>query len=168
MESLKANQVQQGILTSGIGAKKRGEVTTQQQMEEQALERKSQLATQTAETARKYTLDQVKLGRQAAEQARARAIGGQTEADYTKEQAMKTAGITDINQIGSAAELARKQTERGISPIYDKTALTDLNAQKVQARESTAQELQNDELARRQQEYGLIQQKLARKRAEYA
>ncbi len=168
MESLKASQVQSGTLTSGVGAKKRTELDTQKTMEEQALERRNQAATTAAETARKYTLDQVQLSRQAAEQARARTIGGTTEANYTKQQAAGTLGLTDPNQIASPQELARQRAERGVSPIYDKTTLTDLEAEKLKAREATAQELQAGELATREAQYGMTREQILAERAKKA
>lgn len=169
LESLKANQVQQGTLTSGIGAKKRTELGAEQQMGEATLERRSQADVSSLETAKKYSLDQVQLSRQAAEQARARTIGGTTEADLTKQQAMQTAGITDMNQLGSAAELARQQAERGITPITGGAVQTaDLEAEKLKAQESTAQELQADELARKEAEYGMTRDQILAERARKA
>ncbi len=165
LEVMKANQVQQGILTSGVGRKAREEQERQRVMEEASIQRQATDQQTGMETAKAYTLEQIQLARQSAEAERARKIGGTTEADYTRSQAMGTLGITDYSQLGSAEEVARKRTERGISPTYDSTSLMDLEAEKEKARQATAQELQADELARRDQSYGATIRKIQADRA---
>ena len=154
LEILKANQVQSGTLTSGIGAKKRTEQETLKAMEEAAIQRKAQAETTGVQTQEKYNLQNIALARQAAEQARIRKIGTPSEVASTQSAAMQTAGLNDIGQLKSPGELARLRAERGISPSDDRTQLTSLEGQRQRAGVATQQELQADELARRQQEYG--------------
>jgi hypothetical protein len=108
-------------------------------------------------------LEQIALARQSAEQERARKIGGTTEADYTEQEALKTAGLASTDELASEQEIARQRADR-VTPLTDSTALSDLEREKTEAQEATAQELGADELAQRQQEYDLIQQELERKK----
>lgn len=168
IETLKANQIQSGTLTSGIGAKKRAEQERLKQMEESIIQRKTEADITSLESAKKFTIDQVALARQAAEQQRIRKIGTPSEVASTQAEAMKTLGITDPTQLASPEELARKRAERGINPLYDNTALPELQAEKQKAGIATAQELQADELARREQTYGLQRDKIMAERARKA
>jgi hypothetical protein len=168
MENLKANQIQSGTLTSGVGAKQRAEQERLKAMELGQVENQYGQATTDTETAKKYSIDQIALARKSAEEARVRAIGGVTEAGMTQDAAMQTAGITDINQLRSPEELARKRAESGIVPSYDATKLTDLNAEKTKAGIATQQELQADELARRNAEYGSQRDKILAEQAKKA
>lgn len=154
LEITKADQIQKGILTSGIGAKKIEEQNRAKQLEEQIIQRRASEQGIEASAARTYTLDQITLARQAAEQERARKIGSPAEAASTANAAAGTLGLTDPNQLGSPEEIARRRAESGITPSYDATQLTDLEGQKTQAGFATQQELQADELARREAEYG--------------
>jgi hypothetical protein len=168
LEDLKLNQIQSGTLTSGIGMKKRAEQERLKQIEESMIQRRAESDIASMETAKNYTLDQIQLARQAAEQERIRKIGTPTEVASTQQAAMNTVGLTDINQLKSPEELTRLRTERGISPIYDRTVLGDLEGERLRARESTAQELQADELARREAEYGAQRDKILAERARKA
>lgn len=168
IENLTASQVIKGNLTSGTGMKEVKDELSRQKMEEQAIERSTASNIEAVELNKKYTLEQIQLARRAAEEERARRIGGTTEADLTKKNAMNTLGINDYSQLGSAEEIARRRTERGLSPIYDKNVLSNLEAEKIRARESTAQELQSDELARRNQEYTSQRDKILAERAKKA
>lgn len=154
LENMKVQQIQQGTLTSGIGAKKRAEQESAKALEESIIQRRAEASTIEAETAKTQTIDQYALARQAAEQQRIRKIGTPAEVASTQAQAMQTAGITDITQLKSPEELARLRAERGIQPIYDQTQLPELQAEKQKAGIATQQELQADELARREAEYG--------------
>lgn len=168
LENLKAGQVQQGTLTSGIGAKQRAEQENLKAMEEAEIERRAATQQTALETGKKYNIETIQLARRAAEEERVRKIGGQTEADLTKQKAMGTLGISGYEQLKSPEELARARAERGVSPLYDQTALTDLESEKIRARQSTAQELQADELARRDVEYGAQIRKIEAERARKA
>jgi hypothetical protein len=168
MENLKANQIQGGTLTSGIGAAKRAEQDKLKAMELTDLENQYSQTQTATETAKKYTIDQIALARRSAEEARVRAIGGVTEAGLTQEAAQSTLGINDLSQLKSPEEMARQRAERATNPLYDKTALTDLEGERLKARESTAQELQANELAVRNQTYGLQRDKILAERAKKA
>ena len=168
IETLKANQIQSGTLTSGIGAKKRAEQERLKQMEEAIVQRKAEADTTAVESAKKFTIDQISLARQAAEQQRIRKIGTPSEVASTQAEALQTAGLQDISQLKSPEELARQRAERGINPSYDNTQLPELQAEKQKAGIATAQELQADELARREQTYGLQRDKIMAERARKA
>lgn len=159
LETLKANQIQGGVLTSGIGAQKRTEQETQAQLEQSIIERQAQAQQTAVETAKKYNIDQISLARKAAEEQRIRKIGTPSEVASTTAQALQTTGLSDINQLKSPEELARLRVERGINPLMAQgntsdTNLAELSAEKTKAGFATQQELQADELARRQAEYG--------------
>jgi hypothetical protein len=168
IETLKANQVQSGTLTSGIGAKKRAEQERLKQMEEAIVARKAETDTTAITAAKTQTIEQYQLARKAAEEQRVRKIGTPSEVASTQAQALQTAGLTDINQLKSPEELQRLRAERGINPSYDNTAIPDLQGERQKAGVATQQELQADELARREQTYGLQRDKITAERAEKA
>jgi len=168
LENLEANQIQTGILTSGIGKKKIMEQQQLKTLEEQEIERRAQTEITGLETTKKYNLEQVQLARKAAEDERIRRIGSPEEAEATKKQAFGTLGITGYEGLKSPEELARQRTERGISPITDQTTLTDLESERIRAQQATGQELQADELARREAEYGAQIRKIEAERAKKA
>lgn len=168
IETLKANQVQQGTLTSGIGAKKRAEQERLKAMEEAIIARKAETDTTAIETSKTQTIEQYQLARKAAEEQRIRKIGTPSEVASTTASALQTTGLTDINQLQSPEELARQRAERGINPSYDQTQIPELQAEKQKAGVATSQELQADELARREQTYGLQRDKIMAERAKKA
>jgi hypothetical protein len=168
LETMKANQIQQGTLTSGIGAKKRAEQERLKSMEEAIIARKAETDVTAIDTAKTQTIEQYQLARKAAEEQRIRKIGTPSEVASTTQQALQTTGLTDINQLQSPQELERLRKERGIEPTYDSTAPLELQAQKQKAGVATQQELQADELARREQTYGLQRDKIMAERAKKA
>jgi len=168
LETMKANQIQQGTLTSGIGAKKRAEQERLKAMEEAIIARKAETDVTAIDTAKTQTIEQYQLARKAAEEQRIRKIGTPSEVASTTAQALQTTGLTDINQLQSPEELARLRAERGINPSYDSTQLAELQAEKSKAGVATQQELQADELARREQTYGLQRDKIMAERAKKA
>ena len=168
LELTKFNQVKQGILTSGIGAKKVAEQERAKQLEEQIMSRRAEESKIEATANKTYTLDQITLARKAAEEQRIRLIGTPAEAASTKAAAANTLGISDPNQIASPEEIARRRAESGITPSYDTTKYGDLAAEKITAGIATQQELQADELARRQAEYGAQIDKIKAQQAQKA
>jgi hypothetical protein len=168
MENMKAEQIQSGTLTSGIGAKKRAEQERLKTMEEAMIARKAETDTTAITAAKTQTIDQYQLARKAAEEQRVRKIGTPSEVASTQAQAMQTAGLTDINQLKSPEELQRLRAERGITPSYDQTQRPELQAERQKAGVATQQELQADELARREQTYGLQRDKIMAERAKKA
>ena len=173
LETLKANQIQSGTLTSGIGAKKRAEQERLKTMEEAMIARKAETDTTAITTAKTQTIEQYQLARKAAEEQRIRKIGTPSEVASTTQQALQTTGLTDINQLASPQELARQRVERGIKPLTSQgttsdTNLLELQAEKQKAGVATQQELQADELARREQTYGLERDKIMAERAKKA
>jgi hypothetical protein len=168
LENMKVEQIQGGTLTSGIGAKKRAEQERLKALEESIVQRKAEANTAALETAKKYTIDQVALARKAAEEQRIRKIGTPAEVASTTASALETIGLSDINQLQSPQELARLRAERGITPSYDSTQLTELEAEKQKAGIATQQELQADELARREATYGASITKIKAEQAKKA
>jgi predicted transcriptional regulator len=168
LENLKVEQIQGGTLTSGIGAKKRAEQERLKTMEESIIQRQADTNTQALETAKKYTIDQVALARQAAEQQRIRKIGTPSEVASTTASALQTAGLQDMSQLKSPEELARLRAERGIKPLSDNTLLPELQAEQQKAGIATQQELQADELARREATYGASITKIKAEQAKKA
>lgn len=161
IENLKQNQIQSGIFSSGIGKEKREEAARLQQMEESQLQAGAQRQITGAETAKKYTLDQITLARQAAEKERVARIGAEDQTAAQKAAAMGILGITDPNQLGSktAIDTARMSDARNIS-VYKPEALQEIEAERLKAAESRKQELQDEELAIRNQEYERQRQKI--------
>ena len=168
LENLKVDQIQQGTLTSGIGAKKRAEQERLKAMEESIIQRKAEANTTQLETAKKYTIDQVALARKAAEEQRIRKIGTPSEVASTTASALETTGLQDINQLQSPEEIARLRAERGIKPSFDNTQLPELQAEQQKAGFATQQELQADELARREATYGASITKIKAEQAKKA
>jgi hypothetical protein len=172
IENLKLEQIQTGTLTSGIGAKKVSEQERLKNLEEQILNRQKESDITAAETAKKYSLESIRLARQTAEQDRIRSIGTPTEVETLKQKELENAGLTDMSQLESEQAIKAKRAESGVTPISDKYALQNLEAEKLKAKESTAQELQADELAIKEQEYGLTREQIlaeqAKKRAQLA
>ena len=168
MENMKVQQIQSGTLTSGIGAKKRAEQENLKAMEEAQIQRQAEASTAATTTAKEYTIGQVQLARQAAEQQRIRKIGTPSEVASTQAAAMQTTGIEDMTQLKSPEELQRLRAERGIKPIYDQTELPELQADKQKAQYATQQELQADELARREATYGASITKIKAEQAKKA
>ena len=168
IETLKANQIQSGTLTSGIGAKKRAEQERLKSMEEAMIARKAETDTTAITAAKTQTIEQYQLARKAAEEQRVRKIGTPSEVASTQAQALQTAGLTDINQLKSPEELQRLRAERGITPSFDQTQRPELQAERQKAGVATQQELQADELARREQSYGLQRDKITAERADKA
>jgi len=160
IETAKINQIQSGQFTSGVGAQKRQQLEQQKSLELGAVERKAQVAQTGLETEKKYTLDQIRLARESAQQARTRQIGAPVETEETKQSALGTLGYSDINQLPNQTELERLRTERGVSPIYNKTAVTDLERQRLADVESTNLELQKQHEAENTAIYEKQRQKL--------
>jgi hypothetical protein len=165
VETAKVNQIQTGIFSSGVGQKKRLELENRKQLELQALERKTGAAQTAEETAKKYNLEQIKLARQAAEAERTRILGSPEQQEQTRSAALATTGYSDISQLPSETELQAQRTARGVSPIYDRSVLTDLESQRLADIESTKLELENQRKAEKEQEYERQRQKLLADRA---
>ena len=154
LETMKFNQVQKGTVASGIGLKERQELEGRKSMEEAAIQRKADASEAFAQTAKNYNLENIALARRAAEEQRIRKVGTTSEAASTSAQAMDTAGITDMSQLGTPAELALNRANSGIVASTDATQLTDLEAEKTKAGIATQQEMQADQLAIRDATYG--------------
>jgi len=163
IEDMKFEQIQRGILTSGIGRADVAEEKGLQSLEEQALLRRSEAKETAFERERKYDLEAVKLARQDAEQKRVRLLGTPEEAAATEAAARETAGYTGAGLPGET-EIQRLRQERGVTPATP-LQLSDLSRERRLGEEATAQEMQAEEEAIRAQEYNLIREKLERKRA---
>jgi hypothetical protein len=143
IESAKVNQIQTGIFSSGVGQKKRSELEARKALELQAMERRAGAEKTQLESAKKYNIEQIKLARQAAEQERTRILGTPEQQAQTKSAALATTGYSDISKIPSRTELEAQRTARGVTPIYDRSALTNLTEEKTRAIEGTKLELEN-------------------------
>jgi len=169
LENLKANQIQSGILTSGVGAKKRQEQEQLKAMETAEIERRAATDIEGLETGKKYTLDQIQLARKAAEDERIRRIGSPEEIEATKQREFGNLGISGYEGLQTPEEIARRRSEANINPgDYDVNSLTNLESEKLRARQATGQELQQDELARREAQYGAQIKKIEAERAKKA
>lgn len=165
VETAKVNQVQTGVFSSGVGAKKRSELEARKALELQASERRAQAESTQLESSKKYNIEQIKLARQAAEQERTRMLGTPEQQAETRSAALATTGYSDISQLPSATELEAQRTARGTTPLYDRSALTDLGEERKRAIESTKLELENQRKAEKEQEYEKQRQKLLADRA---
>jgi len=161
LENTKMEQIQSGTLTSGIGAKKREEVKRLEGMETGTIEARAGREQLDTETANKYTLDQIRLAREASERDRVARIGAPQETEATKQEALAQAGLSGMEQLGSKAdiELARGTGARNVS-TYKPDALTSLEEERLKAVESRKQELQSEELTLREKEYEKQRQKI--------
>lgn len=170
LENIKFNQIQSGIFSSGIGQKKRDEAERLKQMELDSIQRQESEAVTTAETSKRYTLENIRLAREAAQNKRERLIGAPADTEATKSNALGTLGISDISQLPSEADITAKRNERGISPIFSggSNQLSDLEAERLKAVESRNQELQQNELAVREQTYQKERERILAERAKKA
>jgi len=166
IRNVKMGQVQTGVLTSGIGRQRIGELLAREAAEKQAIERRAGAAETRVQTGAKYDLQRVALARKAAEQERIRKIGTPEQEAATTQAALGTVGLAGMEQLPSLAELARR---RGAEPttIYKPEALTALTEEQRRAEESRRMEFEAEEKALRAQEYETLKRKtlsdLARK-----
>jgi len=158
IRNVKMGQVQTGVLTSGIGRGRIGELLERQTAEREAIERRAGAAETKAQTGVKYDLQRVALARKAAEQERVRRIGTAGQEAATVQEALGTAGLTGMEQLPSLAELARR---RGAEPttIYKPEALTALTEEQRRAGEAQAMEFEAEEKAIRATEYDILKKK---------
>lgn len=164
IEDVKFNQIQKGIFASGIGGEKRQELAERKETEvgniaQRAEERQTEL-----ETGKKYDLENIRLARESAQQRRIQQIGTPEETERMKQDAMSLTG----GPIGPQADIATQRAERGIAPIYNKQALTDLEEERRNSVLSRQQELQNTELDIRNQEYNKQREQILAERAKKA
>lgn len=160
IETIKLQQVQSGNFMAGEEIRRRKDLEERKQLELGSIERKAQVAQQTEEINKKYTLESVRLARESAQQARTRQIGAPVETEETKTAALSSLGLSDMGQLGSEAELLRKRTERGVVPVYDRNVLTDLERSRLSDVESTKQELEKQRIAENTAAYEKQRQKL--------
>lgn len=150
VDNEKQNQVQSGMLTSGIGQKEVNDLQYRKNLEQSSIQRKADEKQTALETNQKYDLERIALARKAQEQKRLRMVGTSSEEAATKTALAQTAGL-DENNLISEVEMQRRRAERGISPVYNSGALNDLNEEEKRAIESRKLALQDDELAVRKQ-----------------
>jgi len=158
IRSVKMGQVQTGVLTSGIGRGRIGELLERQTAEREAIERRAGAVETKAQTGAKYDLQRVALARKAAEQERVRRIGTAGQEAATIQEALGTAGLTGLGELPSLAEMARR---RGVEPttIYRPEALTELTEEQRRAEESRRMELEAEEKGLRATEYEALKKK---------
>ena len=159
LNTAKTNQVQSGILTSGIGKKVISNLLGRRDLEQQAIERRAASAETGARTTYKYNLEDIQQARKAVEEARNRKIGTPDQTLSTVNQLRGTLGYnpaTSSNDLftgmPSREEELRLRAERN-QPVYSPTALTNLGEEKMKAIESRKLNLQGDELAVRREAY---------------
>jgi hypothetical protein len=160
IESTKMNQIQEGRFMNGQEVLKRKELEQGKQLEIGQVERKAQVAATGEEVSKKYNLEQIRLARESAQQARTRQIGAPVETEQTKQSALNELGYTNMGQLPSTEELQRQRMARQTSPLYDKTAVTDLERQRLGDVESTNLELQKQREAENTAAYEKQRQKL--------
>lgn len=152
LEDVRTSQVQAGTLTSGIGGIERQKEETTRELELQRLQRRTEAEATRVETGRKYDVENIRLAREKAEQDRIRQIGDPGQTAATRAAARETAGLGVGEELGSVTEVERLRKERAITPVFDKTRITDLEEERRKGVESRKQELQAGELAPREQE----------------
>ncbi len=150
LEDAKLNQVKTGVFASGVGRKKIGELDTMKTLDETSLTNRAAEAETQATTKKKYDLERIVLARKAAEEERIRKIGTPDTVNTLQTNASTTLGLQPGQTIGSQAEIAQARADRNIT-IRNPEDLTSLEEERLKAIESRNQELQNNELAVREQ-----------------
>lgn len=170
LESLRFSQIQSGVFSSGIGEKKRLEQERLKQMELDSINRQEQEALTQAETSKEYNLENIRLAREAAQNKRERLIGAPQQTDAMKSEALTRLGYSDMGQLPSETEIMELRNSRGISPIFSGGVekLNDLEAERRKALEGRSQELQQNELAVREQQAEAERKRILAQRAEKA
>ena len=161
IEDVKFNQIQQGIFSSGIGGEKRQELAERKETEVGNIQQRSQEQQTELDTARKYDIENIRLARESAQQRRIQQIGTPEETERLKQDAMSLTG----GPIGPQADLARQRAERGIAPIYNTQALTDLEEERRGRVLSRHQELQDTEKAIRDETFNKQREQILAERA---
>ena len=151
IDTAKQEQVQTGVLTSGVGKSKIRELLERQGMEEATIQRRAGTKQTAVETAKKYDLQTIALARQSAEQERVRRIGTPEQTQVTEAGARGTLGLGAGAGLPSEMELARLRSERGITPRRVEE-LPELEEERKRAIESRKLELQEGEKAVRAEE----------------
>lgn len=150
LEDAKLNQVKSGIFASGVGRKKISELDTMKNLDETSLANRAAEAETQATTQKKYDLEKIVLARKAAEEERIRKIGTPDTVNSLQTNAAATLGLQPGETIGSQATIAQNRADRNIT-IRNPEDLTSLEEERLKAIESRNQELQNNELAVREQ-----------------
>lgn len=150
VDNVKMGQVQGGTLTSGVGKKYVQELLGRQETEKAAVERKYGQQQTEAETAKKYDLQTIGLAREAAEKERVRRLGTTEEEAATTGAALSTLGYSELEQLPSETEIARRRGEYTGS-IYSSDALSSMEEEQKRAVESRRMELTDEERAIREQ-----------------
>lgn len=160
IESVKLNQVQSGNFMAGWNVQERKDLEQRKQLELSQIERKAQVEQLGLETQKKYNLDAIRLARESAQQARQRQIGAPVETEETKQSALSTLGYNDMGQLPGATQIQQRREASGISPVYDKYALQNLEGNRLRDVEATKLELEEQRLAENKTAYEAQKQKL--------
>jgi len=165
MENVKFGQIQKGIFSSGIGKKKRTEYAEEEGRQIGAIQERASEQQTELERNKSYDIERIRLAREASQQRRIRQIGTPEETDRIKQEALDvTGGITR-----SAAGITERRQEAGLpNTLQTKLAFTDLEEKRREAVESRKLELQEDELAIRDQTYDRQREKILAERARKA
>ena len=148
LDDAKMGLNKQGILSSGIGQKEIANLDARRQEELAAIQRRTQQSQTESETAKKFSLDRIRLARQAITDERNRRIGEPTSTDQLAEKARGELGLTSDQPIGSEADIAYQRAQRN-TKVYDPTALSDLEEERRTALESRNLSLKQEEIDRR-------------------
>lgn len=159
IKGLKNEQVQSGILTSGIGKQEVQNVQNQQATDERIIQESGQRDVTQAETAKKYDLQKVALARENIQNERNRFLGTDSQQADTISGIKDTLGVSDVNNIGSEAEIIRQRADRN-TQVYSPTAMTDLEEERKRAVESRKLSLQDEELSARREQANLEANKI--------
>ena len=168
IETSRLGQIQRGMFTSGIAGKERRELQERKELELDSVGRRAEEQETELGREKKFDLQQIQLAREAAQNRRIEAIGTPEEKTKTEQEALGTLGYESAGQLGSDAEIAQQRTKRGITPSYNKYAMTDLEEKRRLGVESRKLELQEGELARRNQEYDMQRKNIMSERARKA
>ena len=114
LENVKLGQIQKGIFSSGIGAKKRAVEEQLKETELGSIERRGEEERISLERGQKYNLQQIQLSRQAAEQDRIRRIGTPEAAGELAGQARDTLGLGAGEALGGRAQVMAGRAERDV------------------------------------------------------
>lgn len=164
VEDVKFRNVQSGMLTSGIGRAEKARELAARDLDISSAERRASEAQTELETTRKFSLENIRLAREAAERKRTAQIGSPEETESLRASARETLGLGAGEDVGSVAEIEARRSQSGIAPVYDKYAPEELEAERSLAAESRRAELEAQTKAEKEQERAAELRKILRER----
>ena len=150
IDDTKATQVQTGVLTSGIGKKRVGDLQEQQALQANTIASQAERAKTQTTTSQKFNLERIKLARETVQKERERQIGTEGETVSTIDKLNTTLGVQQGGTIGDRASVLEARAGRNVSTARPED-LTNITEERKRAIESRKLNLQADELAIRRQ-----------------